>query len=473
MHLVAARRWTWAIALASFLTQLVVGSLSRAPSWDEAIYLSQVTRGAPALPFVASRARGITLLVAPVTAVGAPAWTVRLFLALASSLLLVMVFRLWVPVVGWGAVAGAGLFAACWPALFYGSEVMPNLWAALLVVGVVGCFARSVAHDRVTPRRAELAATMALMALMAPLALMRPPDAVVLGIALTIGGLVVRSGMRVLAAVWIGVAAGGLPWLIEMSARFAGPLGAIDSAMSHLQAGASGIGAHLALTDGPLLGLGGSDAIPGVGLVWWIGMAGLAAVAVLDRRTARATLGARLATLAGFALAVEYLFFIEGLAPRFLLPALALLSLAAGCGIETLRSRGWLRSRPALVATAVTLAAWFAWQVATFDRLEAAAADSRARARAIGLAIREHVGASDCFVVSTHDFAQVAFAARCAGEELEDVSASFLEAAAERVRVIVVSRDPAFDTPLDSLSVPVQLPVRDWVAFEMEATELP
>ncbi|MEX1262949.1 MAG: hypothetical protein WEE66_03275 [Actinomycetota bacterium] len=467
----ATRRSIWAVSLASFLSQLAVGSLSRAPSWDEAIYLSQVTRGVPALPFVASRARGITLLVVPLTSIGAPQWTVRLFLAALSSLVLALAFLLWAPVVGWGAVVGAGLFAASWPALFYGSEAMPNLWAALLAVGVVGCFARTVVGGDVVGLRhagAVLTVTAALMALM------RTPDAVVLAIALTVAALLLRSRMKALGALWLGVAVGALPWLIEMSVRFGGPIGAIEaaSAISHLQGGASGVGAHLALTDGPLLGPDGSGAIPGVGVVWWIGLIALAAVAAAGRRGGSETIAARLAALTGLALAAEYLFLIGGLAPRFLLPALALLSLAAGCGIVTLHSRGRLRSRPALAATAVALAGWFAWQVVTFDRLEASAADERARSQAIGDAIREHVGSSSCLVASTHDFPQVAFAAGCAGRALEDVSASSLaplEAAAEGGKVIVVSRDPTLEPP----SEPLALPSGDWVAFEMDATDPP
>src|SRR6185503_9745767 len=82
-----ASRSVWAIAGASAAVQAVVGSLHRAPSWDEAIYLSQVTRGAVALPFVASRARGITVLVAPLASLGAPLWLVRLALVVGSSLL--------------------------------------------------------------------------------------------------------------------------------------------------------------------------------------------------------------------------------------------------------------------------------------------------------------------------------------------------------------------------------------------------
>ena len=179
----------WVIAGASAVVQVVVGSLHRAPSWDEAIYLSQVTRGAVALPFAASRARGITVLVAPLASVGAPLWLVRLALVLGSSLLAAVVFRLWVPILGWGAPAGMVLFMGSWPALFYGSEVMPNLWAALFAVGTLAFLARCANGSDV---RAWDLAGVGLMA--AAMALMRPPDAVVLAVA---------ASIVVLADAWI------------------------------------------------------------------------------------------------------------------------------------------------------------------------------------------------------------------------------------------------------------------------------
>lgn len=463
MQPVVGRRWTWAIGGASLLGQLVVGSLGRAPSWDEAIYLSQVTRGAHALPFVASRARGITVLVAPLASVGTPLWALRLFLAVTATVLLVVVFRLWVPVVGTGAVVGAGLFAASWPALFYGTEVMPNLWAALLALGVTGCFVRTATRGVAVELR-HAGSCLALAA--AATALMRPSDAVVLGLALTFAAPVLRSRARSLITLWVGVVAGTLPWIVEMSLRFGGPLEAFDRAAlrSHLGAEAVRLREHLAVTDGPLIGLRGSDAIPAVGAAWWIALVMLALVAAAGS-SGRATIAARLAAFGGFALAGTYVFLIDGVAPRFLLPALALLSLSAGVGIERLRSLTRARPTPVLIAGSAVLVGWGVWQAATFDRLEASASAERARPRSVGEAIADHVGSWDCLVASTHDFPQVAFAARCAGRELEDLSEGSLarlEAAAGSERIIVVSREPV----IERLGTPIPIPAERWAAFE-------
>ncbi len=249
---VRAGRLVWAVAFGSFLAQLVLTAPSRAWSWDEAIYLSQVTRGAEALPFVASRARGITLLIAPLSWAGVPGWTIRILLAMASSVLMALVFRVWVPRVGVAAPIGAFLFAMSWPVLFYGSEVMPNLWAALLGVGVVGYLARAIDdEDHAT------GAGIGVLVCAGSMALLRPPDALVLGLALSLAVLVLnRQAWRSLTYLGVGVAIGWVPWMIEMSSRFGGPLEALRSAreVSHLAGGATGAMGHLALTDGPLLG---------------------------------------------------------------------------------------------------------------------------------------------------------------------------------------------------------------------------
>ena len=364
----------WVIAGASAVVQIVVGSLHRAPSWDEAIYLSQVTRGAVALPFAASRARGITALVAPLASVGAPLWLVRLALVLGSSLLAAVVFRLWVPILGWGAPVGLVLFMGSWPALFYGSEVMPNLWAALFAVGSLAFLARCANGSDV---RAWDLAGVGLMA--AAMALMRPPDAVVLAMAASIVVLAMRGSVRAIVAVIVGVSLGTLPWLVEMSVRYGGPGEAIDAArtVSHVGGAFSGVAEHLRLTDGPLLGPEPGGAFPWVGLLWWVVLIGLSAWALRSGADRRRTFAVRVAAVVGVALAVEYLFLVSGLAPRFLLPALAVLSVSAGAGLEALRSQGHLATR-ACVVVAVILSGWLLWQMGTFDRLEAQASDERA-----------------------------------------------------------------------------------------------
>jgi hypothetical protein len=463
VHGSRASRWVWVIAGASATVQILVGSLRRAPSWDEAIYLSQVTKGAAALPFVASRARGLGLVVAPLASVGAPLWLVRLFLVLATSVVAALVFRLWVPVLGWGAVLGMVLFSGSWPVLFYGSEVMPNLWAALLAVGTLGLVFRCGAGSQV--RRADLFG-VGLMA--AAMALVRPPDALVLAVVASIVVAAMRGRVRTILALVLGVAVGTLPWIIEMSVRYGGPLEAIDAArtVSHLDGAISGLAEHLRLTDGPLLGPDPDGSFPWVGALWWLGLIGLAAWAIRPGADRGRACASRLAAIAGFALAVEYLFLITGLAPRFLVPALALLSIAAGGGLDRLRSDGHLGKNRLAVLGAI-LAAFLVWQVSTIDRLEAQARDERGIPEAVGLAIGQALGGDGCVVASTDDFAQVAFAADCAGRDLRDLGSGTITRVVETDdgrRVVIVTRS---ESQPEVPTTPIALPGSGWAAYEV------
>jgi hypothetical protein len=200
-----------------------------------------------------------------------------------------------------------------------------------------------------------------------------------------------------------------------------------------------------------------------VGVLWWVVLIGLSAWALRPAADRRRTLGVRVAAVVGVALALEYLFLVSGLAPRFLLPALAVLSVSAGAGLEVLGSQGALGTR-AYAVVAVILAGWLLWQVGTFDRLEAQAGDERQIPEAVGLAIGDAVGEQGCVVASTDDFAQVAFAAGCAGRDLTDLGsttiAHFREATEGR-RVVVVSRSAdATEIP----GTPIPLPDAGWTA---------
>ena len=132
--------------------------------------------------------------------------------------------------------------------------------------------------------------------------------------------------------------AGMLPWLVEMSVRFGGPLGAVReaAAVGHVE-GTSFVDAarvHLGLVDGPLLGPD-AGSIPVIGVLWWAGVLWLGAW-YGGRAAEPAKLGSRVAFAGGAGVLVVYLVGVDGSAPRFLLPAIALLVMAAAAGTTAL-----------------------------------------------------------------------------------------------------------------------------------------
>jgi hypothetical protein len=455
------------VGAAYLVAQLLLFSPDRAPSWDEAIYLSQVTPGVHAIAFAPSRARGISLLVSPITLAGGSIRAVRLSLAALSSVALVGSFLLWVPALGLGVPVAAFLFASTWVALFYGSEVMPNLWAAVLAVAAAGAFVRRVEDGT---RWGAIAAAV-LVGLMA---LVRPADALVLSGALALYVLLFRrSSSRALVWLGAGLALGWAAWLVEMSVRFGGPARAMReaAALGHLTT--LGVGErllqNLALTNGPTIGPEGHARVPLAGALWWGTTAVLAVVAVVRTRSSPRGGAVLCAVLAGSALAVEYLVLVSGLAPRFLLPAYALLSLPAAVGLLSLLSAGAARRIAGAAAVAV-LAALTVWQVGTARAIGSNAAAAREKVAAVGGEVRLLAVGRPCVVASAGAFPQVAFASRCAGRGLAGNDAASLTALrssvppGERLFVVLATAPPA-GSPLASTP---PLSVEGWFVFELQ-----
>ena len=455
------------------LAQLVLFSARRAPSWDEAIYLSQVAPGARALAFAPNRARGISLLVAPVLQLGGSLTAVRIFLACASAIALVTAFWVWIPIVGLAAPLAGSLFGFSWLGPFYGSEVMPNLWAAMLAAAVVGLVARELATEG---RRWDVTVAAVLLGLMA---FFRPPDALVTAAAVALYVALQRRGQwRVLVALGGGLALGWLPWLIEMSVRHGGPVEAFHQASESSQLAGAGVGnlvlQQLALTDGPLVGPQVPRLIPVVGLLWWCGLVLLSAMALVRARRTASVGALWLATLAGAALAGEYLVFVARLAPRFLLPAYALLAVPAAWGVVSLVRGGGVARVAGCVALALAVV-WGGWQVVTADRIEIDAVRARASVRDAGLPVRELAGGRPCVAASTEAYPQIAYAAGCAGRwlhgtgEAEIAPLSSLASAGDRV-FIVLAGPPPQGSPLASLEPrSVSTAGVRWLIYELPA----
>ena len=464
-----ARRLLLLVGAAYLVAQLLLFSPKRAPSWDEAIYLSQVTPGVHPIAFAPSRARGVTFLVAPVAVAGGSVATVRLFLAVASSVAIVASFLVWVPALGLAAPGAAFLFGSTWLGLFYGSEVMPNLWAAILAVAATGALVR----------RLEGGAgwgTAGAAALLGLMALVRPADALVLGVALALYILLFRrSSIGVLVPLSAGLAIGWALWLIEMSVRIGGPVRAMReaAALGHLTT--LGIGArvlqNLALTNGPTIGPESSPHVPLAGALWWGMTVGLAVVAVVRTRGTRMSGPVLCAVLAGSALAAEYLVLVSGLAPRFLLPAYALLSLPAAVGLVSLMTGGTARRIAGAAAVAV-LAGLTVWQVGTARSIGTNAAAARGSVAAVGDEVYRLAAGRPCVVASAAGFPQVAFSSGCAGRGLAGTDAASLAALRGSVPgrdglFVVLAMPPPAGSPLGSM--PAASELDGWFVFELPA----
>nr|WP_228034065.1 hypothetical protein [Streptomyces spongiae] len=292
--------------------------------WDETVYISQVSSHAPPAFFSAPRARGVSWLVAPITTWSSSTALLRTYLALLSGLGLFLALRAWRGVLPIRVVAlGGALFATLWVTVYYGPQAMPNYWVAIGALACVGCFLRARADraDRWAPWGMGVSAAL--------MAVMRPTDAV--WVALPLLALSVWARRPLLpTALLAGLAVGAAPWVIEAYTGFGGPVQRLADA-SRVQ---GGLGWHLAVDDQARTLDGRTLCRPCTGppahlavAAWWYALPVFAAlgtwVAIRARRAAPALVLVACATTA----AVPYLFMIGYAAPRFLLPAYALLAI--------------------------------------------------------------------------------------------------------------------------------------------------
>ena len=479
VEIAAARRLILVVGLAYLVAQLLLFSLDRPPSWDEAIYLSQVAPGGEPLTFVPYRARGVTLLAIPVLQLGGSLAQLRLFLAVASAAALTGSFRVWSPVIGYGAVAAALVFAGAWPTLFYGSELMPNLWVALVAGAATAVLARRFAGRGV--RSDELVAG----GLVAVAALIRPLDAVMLTAALVLLPIAVRRAtVSWTVHLMLGLVAGWTPWLVEMTARFGSPGEAFTAAARMSPAGRWSLlenaRRYLALSDGPTIGSAAARDIPVNGLLWVIGTVVLVVVGIwaASRRDLRPSVVA--ATATGVALASGYVVLTDAQAPRFLLPSLALIAVPAGVGLVTIVAGVGSHDVPHPVrlagraAASTLVVAWAVMQMGIAVNVEAEVAGQRASAQRAGFEVRRLASGEPCQIYGEGSFPIVGFTAGCRAAALRKILPTWTgrpdDLVGDAVRVFLVLHRAEAVNPPEGSALVAEVPSqgeRTWFIYRV------
>ncbi|MFI7133548.1 hypothetical protein ACIBQ1_48285 [Nonomuraea sp. NPDC050153] len=305
------------------VAQLIVVTPGMGLGWDEVVYVSQVDPRVPATEFIAPRARGITLIVGPLVAITSSTEALRVYLCLLSALALYASFGTWRRVCPGPVVPLAALlFASLWLSLFYGGQVMPNLWVAFGAVAATGCLLRCLRPGGGWGPAAGLGASVAAVAVL------RPPDSVWLALALALAAVLARR-WRAGLAVNAGLAAGWADWIVEAYVRFDGP-----AARWHAAGAANETGLHFSLPEharalnGPLLCRPPAHCGPVSlsWLLWWSAIPLLALLGLYAAHRRGRLAECALPAAAGLLMAVPYAFLVGYAAPRFLLPTYALLA---------------------------------------------------------------------------------------------------------------------------------------------------
>lgn len=331
----SADRWLTAVGVAYSLVQLAVVRPTLALSWDETVYVSQISRSVPAAFFSAPRARGISMLVAPVAAMTISPLALRTYLAVLSGTALVVAFWPWLRLTTRRCVVpvAAALFAGLWVTVFYGPAVMPNLWVAFGCVFAVGWFARHVAESG-TSAESGYRPLLGVASGLGFVALMRPGDAFWLAIALFAAAAMVRAwrSWPLLAAMAGGLLAGGAEWLIEAQVRYGGVVARLQKS-SQIEGGMGwhpvGVLMQLRAVDGKTLcrPCQGHTLYHPIFAVWWVAVPVVALIGVVAAIRVSRAAPVALAAACGVSVAVPYLLMLDYAAPRFLLPAYGLLAI--------------------------------------------------------------------------------------------------------------------------------------------------
>ncbi|WP_351225924.1 hypothetical protein [Streptomyces sp. NPDC002133] len=438
--------WPAGLAVVFTVTQLALVVPGSGLGWDETVYVSQVGGNAPPAFFSAPRARGISYLVAPVAGVTASTTAIRVFLALLSGGVLLVALWVWRKVVPTPVLTGAGaLFAGLWITLFYGPRVMPNLWCAFGALIAVGWFLRATADTAGRRCRASLAG---LGAAVLAVTLLRPADGVGLAVPLAAAVLLVPAWRRrpaVPAVLVAGLLLGAAPWAVEAYAHYGGLAARLRRA-GEIQ---GSMGWHMAVDDHVRALAGRTLCRPcdvpwqyPITAVWWFVLPLLVLGGIAAAFRARRGAAAVVATVTAAALAAPYLFTIGYAAPRFLLPAYALLAVpAAECFVFLLTS-----VRPALrpvtaILLAVGIVAHLGVQYAVLSRAVAGSRSTRENFTAISSALHR-LGVRPPCMVSGHQAVPIAYYAGCSsrqpGGHDASISPDGIAAAARRMPVAVI-----------------------------------
>ena len=239
--------WLIVVSMLYGLAQLAFVDPGRFPSTDESIYIAEVSRFVDRIAWGPQRARGITLVVAPIVQLTAEMTPLRIYMVVVSSGALFGVFLIWCRLVWWASPLAAGLFASSWVVTYYGSEVMPNLYSALAAVGAVGMLL-------LYARSKSTGSAVGIVAFFAGMALFRPFDAAVVFAGVCAAWLIAGRPwpVRALMTAACGLVLGTAPWIVEAWIRFGGLGAGVDLATSSSPSLVGNITDYLLLLDGPL-----------------------------------------------------------------------------------------------------------------------------------------------------------------------------------------------------------------------------
>jgi len=340
--------WLLGVAAAFTVAVLALNPLHQGFSWDETVYVSQISKHTPGMPWAPERARGMPLLVAPVTLLTSSPAALRMYLSVLAGAALFLALLAWRQLRPAWVLALAGLiFGGLWVAQAEAPLVFPNFWAAVGALAAAGLFLRGV--TKVGSPRVNgilLGVTVAFTALM------RPADAVFLLGPLLLFGLTVPAwrSWPVLLAVTAGLAVGLGEWLVEAYLYFGG----LGARLRGTRSASGGTGFHVV---NGLRFMNGrtSWTYPGI-LGWWAVFILLAMLGVWAISRSQGWPHALVPLACATSVYLLYSF-PDLVSARYLLPTYLLLAIPVADGIAWLSASSFRSRRVAGITVAAVFVA--------------------------------------------------------------------------------------------------------------------
>lgn len=449
-----------AAAVYGLLALLVVG-LDRQVRWDEVTYLAQVTPGVPEVWFGPQRARGMSVVLAPVGLLGGSTLLLRIWLIVVHAVALALAFRPWARQAGWTGAAAAGIAAIGWVPLYFAVEGYPNLLVAFLAVGMAGLVFAWLRERR---DRDLVWAALALAAV----AWLRPSESVWLAAGLTAIVVVAatREAWRPIVAFLAGGFVGWLPWLVEAIVRFGGPFARLDAARASSVAGAprNSLIQYLNLVEGPVRRVVADPVLTYRALALLLGLTALVLLGIAQRRDHERRVAAVVGLVTATATVFPYLVLNAGINLRYVLPGMLLAAVPVGAGLATiggaLRRADATRTAAVLAVLAVVVVGW---QGVLARNNAAAIAPLQAVPVGLGDALEAVAGGDPCAFVSERQWPEIQWHSGCLGEvayldapllQCHDARRDLADLATQGHRVFVLARgEPPARPTLDGWEV--------------------
>lgn len=344
--------WLVTVAAVFTLAVLLFAPLHMSLGWDEAVYASQISHHVPIMPWSAERARGMPLLLAPVTLLTGSVTALRVYLTVLAGLGLFLALLAWRSVKpAWVLALAGAVFGGLSIVQTQAAQLYPNFWIAMGGLAAVGLFLRAMT------RQAPARLTLVLLAVAAAFtALMRPVDAVVICAPLIVIACVLiirqarakhtieRRAAALLLMTAAGLAVGAGEWVAESYLYFGGPLERL-----HRTSAVVGGTKFSPVSSLRILNGGRTSSVPGYPgitgwshpglLVWWVAFLLLALLGVWAASRAQGWVVAATPLVCALAVYAAYSLPVRDNA-RYLQPCWALLAIPAAEGI------GWLIMTP-------------------------------------------------------------------------------------------------------------------------------